>query len=199
MATYRPTLRLTVALSLAGAIVGLARGADSLGDTPFSPPPAATAAPTAGTPNAPLELRGIMVEGDSTMFSIYDPTRHSSTWTKLNEAGGDYIVRSYDAPKDTVTLDYQGRSLTLVLKTAKVVSGPAMPMPIAAANQFRPPTAPPIGGPVVLNPTPADEQRRLEAIAAEVNRRRMIRMQALQASREGRPPGAPPPNTARPR
>jgi hypothetical protein len=35
-----------------------------------------------------------------------------------------------------------------------------------------------------LNPSPADEQRRLEAIAAEVNRRRMIRQQALQASRQ---------------
>jgi hypothetical protein len=33
---------------------------------------------------------------------------------------------------------------------------------------------------VVLHPTAADEQRRLEAIAAEVNRRRLLRQQALQ-------------------
>jgi hypothetical protein len=36
---------------------------------------------------------------------------------------------------------------------------------------------------VVANPTPADEQRRLEAVAAEVRRRRALREQAsLQAA-----------------
>jgi len=158
---------------------------------PFAPTPGAGAPGQASsTPDAPLELRGIMAVGDSMMFSIYDPSRRSATWTKLNELGRDYIVRTYDAAKDTVTLDYQGRTLTLVLHTAKVASAPvALPPPVAA-------TPPPIGGPVVLNPTPADEQRRLEAIAAEVNRRRMIRMQALQSSRQQIQPqqgAAPPP------
>jgi hypothetical protein len=123
------------------------------------------------------------------MFSIYDPTRHSSTWTGLNDTSHEFIVRSYDAERDAVTVDFQGRSLNLALKTAKVASAPVIapqPTPPAGSPQ-------PVGGPVVLNPTPADEQRRLEAIAAEVNRRRMIRQQALQASRQaaGRPAPAP--------
>lgn len=157
--------------------------------SPFLPPAAAQAS-TAPTQDTPLELRGVMAVGDSYMFSIYDPTRHSSTWTGLNDTSHEFIVRSYDAERDAVTVDFQGRSLTLALKTAKVASAPVVtPQPTppqAGAPQ-------PVGGPVVLNPTPADEQRRLEAIAAEVNRRRMIRQQALQASRQaaGRPAPAP--------
>lgn len=191
--------RLFAALALAGGMLTAVHAADGVNFTnPFAPAPGVGApGPAAGTPDAPLELRGIMVEGGSTMFSIYDPSRHSATWTKLNELGRDYIVRSYDSSKDTVTLDYQGRTLTLVLHTAKVASAPVTIQPIM--NSAPPPMAPqPIGGPVVLNPTPADEQRRLEAIAAEVNRRRMIRQQALQASRQaqqGQPP--PPPNQQR--
>ncbi len=195
-----PLHRLTrpvAALALGCALLGRLQAADATTFVnPFTPAAAAGGPAQAnGTPDAPLELRGIMVEGDSTMFSIYDPSRHAATWTKLNELGRDYIVRTYDAAKDTVTLDYQGRTLTLVLHTAKIASAPVSPMPMMGASP--PPAMPqPIGGPVVLNPTPADEQRRLEAIAAEVNRRRMIRQQALQASRQQiqpAPPGNQPP------
>ena len=46
---------------------------------------------------------------------------------------------------------------------------------------------------VVLNPTPADEQRRLDAVAAEVARRRALREQASQQMGQGVPPaGAAP-------
>jgi hypothetical protein len=38
---------------------------------------------------------------------------------------------------------------------------------------------------VVLNPTPADEQRRLDAVAAEVARRRALREQATQQINQG--------------
>ena len=38
---------------------------------------------------------------------------------------------------------------------------------------------------VVLNPTPADEQRRLDAVAAEVARRRALREQATQQLSQG--------------
>jgi len=44
---------------------------------------------------------------------------------------------------------------------------------------------------VVLNPSPADEQRRLEAVASEVARRRAMREQATQQIGQG---GIPPPN-----
>lgn len=193
-------------LSLVAALVFLAGATASLradgGTSPFLPPAAAAAA-TAPAKDATLELRGIMSVGDEQMFSIYDATRKTSAWTRLNETGRDYIVRSYDTAKDTVTIDYQGRTLTLALHTAKVAAAPTSPSGPPGAGPAAP-NLPPIGGPVVLNPTPADEQRRLEAIAAEVNRRRLLRQQAIQANRaaggqvtpqspqSGQPPGQPP-------
>lgn len=190
---------ITALLLLSAGLALPAHAASTLaGQSPFLPP--ATATDTAApTPDATLELRGIMAVGDSYKFSIYDSTKRMSAWLGLEEAGREFVVRSYDETRDTVTVDHQGRTLTLALKTAKVASAPAMAQP--AANFVPPPPAPqPIGGPVVLNPTPADEQRRLEAIAAEVNRRRMIRQQALQASRaaaQGNPPAPTPPGQNR--
>jgi hypothetical protein len=168
----------------------------SAGTSPFLPA-AGSAVETAPTQDAQLELRGIMASGDRTMFSIYDSTRHTSYWTRLNDTGHDFVVRSYDAARDVVTVDYQGRSLTLALKTAKVASAPVN-QPQPGPPMLQPQAPQPIGGPVVLNPTPADEQRRLEAIAAEVNRRRMVRQQALQANRQGGNAPAPGPQQTPP-
>jgi hypothetical protein len=141
---------------------------------PFMPPASAGGGPAAKpTADTPIELRGIMQAGDATMFSIYDPSRKTSTWVKLGETGRDFIVRRYDDKSDTVNVDYQGRTVTLALRTAKVASS-GNSVPVAA------PPPPTVGNPVVLNPSPADEQRRLEAIAAEVNRRRQLRQQAIR-------------------
>lgn len=130
-----------------------------------------------------------MAVGDSYMFSIYDSTNKSSVWSRLNETGHPFVVKGHEESRDSVTVEYQGRTLTLALRTAKVAAAPLhQPQPQPAPNAPQP-----IGGPVVLNPSPADEQRRLEAIAAEVNRRRMIRQQALQASRQAGPQNQPRP------
>lgn len=179
-ATYRLIKTLAVALVLAPASTALIGAEPIMTRSPFLPPTAtADSAPTA---DATLELRGIMAVGDSYMFSIYDSTHKNSAWLRLNETGQPYVVKAHDDTRDSVTVEYQGRTLTLALRTAKVASAPVnVPQPPQAAPAANAPQ--PIGGPVVLNPTPADEQRRLEAIAAEVNRRRMIRQQALQASR----------------
>jgi hypothetical protein len=84
-----------------------------------------------------------------------------------------------------VTIDYQGRPLTLAQHVAKVAS---------AGNAQAMANLPPSGGPpmpaaitnsVVVNPTPADEQRRLDAVAAEVARRRALREQASQQVNQG--------------
>lgn len=151
---------------------------------PFMPPASAgggaAAKPTADTP---IELRGVMQAGDATMFSIYDPSRKTSTWVRLGETGRDFVVRRYDDRNDTVNVDYQGRTVTLALRTAKVASSPGNVAPLVAA-----PPPPPAGNPVVLNPSPADEQRRLEAIAAEVNRRRQLRQQAIRQQMQQRQP-----------
>ena len=85
------------------------------------------------------------------------------------------MVRSADAAGDSVTVDYQGRSLKLAFHTAKIASSGSGSQPAAAA------------APVVLNPSPAEEQKRLDAVAQEVRRRRLEREKAAQ----GPPPGAP--------
>jgi hypothetical protein len=174
------SLRLPLIVLWVAVPVSLVRSADTAASgSPFLPPAGQSSA--APTPDATLELRGIIADGDSSMFSIYDSAHRISAWKRLNEKGHPFVVRSYDPQRDAVTVDYQGRTLNLSLRTAKVASAPANQ---AVANAAPQPAGPqPIGGPVVLNPTPADEQRRLEAIAAEVNRRRMIRQQALQANR----------------
>jgi hypothetical protein len=162
-----------------------------IGKSPFLPP--SGPAETAPTADATLELRGIMASGNGYMFSIYDSTNKMSAWSRLDERGHPFVVRSHDESRDSVTVDYQGRTLTLALRTAKVASAPVnQPQPVQPATA--PGSPQPIGGPVVLNPSPADEQRRLEAIAAEVNRRRMIRQQALQASRQSAGQPTPSPN-----
>lgn len=175
-----PLVRHVRLIACLGLLPGLAaHAADGLaGDSPFKPAATAGASATA-TPDAPIELRGIMAEGDHYMFSIYDTGKKSSTWARLNEPGRDFVIRSHDEARDLVTVEQNGRLLTLTLKAAKVVSGPAnvpmpMPRPVAGAQPV------PVGGPVVLNPTPADEQRRLEAVATEVRRRRALREQAAQ-------------------
>jgi len=187
--SYRP-YKLLGGLLLIGSFSVVSGAAESaIGKSPFLPP--GGPAENAPTQDATLELRGIMSAGDSYMFSIYDSTHKMSTWSRLNETGHPFVVRSHDESRDSVTLDYQGRTLTLALRTAKVASAPVNqpqqpPQPVSSPNAPQP-----IGGPVVLNPSPADEQRRLEAIAAEVNRRRMIRQQALQASRQSAGQGGP--------
>ncbi len=151
------------------------RAADAA--SPFMPPASAT--PTnAATPDAPLELRGIMADGGDYMFSLYDSAKKSSTWARLNESGREFVIKAHDVARDMVTVEQNGRTLTLALKAAKIASAPATVPRAAGANPQ------PIGGPVVLNPTPADEQRRLEAVAAEVRRRRALREQAAAAANQ---------------
>ena len=158
----------SVCLSL---VLGLVlRAADAPASvSPFLPAASANAA-AAATADSPLELRGIMADGGDYMFSVFDSAKKSSVWARLNEPGREFVIKSHDAARDAITVEHQGRVLTLTLKMAKIASAPAFGP--------RPTVATPVGGPVVLNPTPADEQRRLEAVAAEVRRRRALREQA---------------------
>ena len=96
-------------------------------------------------------------------YCIYDTAKKTSTWVGINEPGNDFVVKAADPARESVTVDFQGRSLQLVLRTAKVSSSGAAPGPPAASA---------VASSVVLNPSMADEQRRLDAVAQEVRRRR---------------------------
>jgi hypothetical protein len=155
--------------------------------SPFMPPQgAATTGPTAG---APLEYRGYLETSDGMLFRIYDPSKKASTWVKVNERNPDFdvLAKQYDGAQKTLTIEYQGKTLTLAERESKVVSSgaaaAAIPPPVHPPLQTN--VSPAVTQAVVLNPTPADEQRRLDAVAAEVARRRALREQATQQLNQG--------------
>jgi hypothetical protein len=154
------------------AAIAAASRADLAQTSPFLPSGAADAAAQAGA-GGPIELRGVMSTSQGSEYCIYDTAKKSSAWVALNEAGNAFMVKSADPAGDSVTVEYQGRTLRLVLKAAKVASaGPVM------GGVMGNPSA--VTQTVVLNPSPADEQRRLDAVAAEVRRRRQEREKAAQ-------------------
>jgi hypothetical protein len=148
-------------------VAGRAWAQDADG-SPFLPNPAAGGGGAAAE-NEPLELHGIMPTADGLRFCIFDAAKKTSRWVGLNDTGGGapFVVKSADPDRDMVTVLNGGRLMTLSLRKPKVQS-------FAAGNPAILGALPP-GVSTVLNPTPADEQRRLQAIAAEVRRRRLAR------------------------
>lgn len=129
----------------------------------------------AATVNSPLELRGIMALPGGAMFGLFDPMQKKGGWVKLNEAGRDFLVRSYDAANDVVTVEYQGRVLNLPLTQPKIEKLPAMAIaggPVRAMMTTGPQQA--VSAPI------SDDAKRIEAVAAEVARRRQARQAASQ-------------------
>jgi hypothetical protein len=155
-------------------------------------------AAAAGQPAAaagPLEFRGTFVDRGERFFSILDTAGRRAEWVGLNDTGHAFQVKSYDPDNETVTLDYQGRSLSLKLRTARIT---AMTMPAPQPGPQNQPTA--AGGPgqnfppvPSAAPTPSTtEAQRLAQVAEEIRRRRALRQQAQQQPPQ---PGAqPPPN-----
>jgi hypothetical protein len=117
---------------------------------------------------------------------LFDPVQKKGGFVKLNEAGRDFLVRTYDAANDAVTVEYQGRTLNLALKSAKIEALPAMAM-----APPRPMTGPQ-GPQVAPVPTP-DDTKRIEAVAAEVARRRQARQAAAQQQPQPVPQTLPAP------
>ena len=138
----------------------------------------------AGRTDMPLEFRSILVEGGEQFFSLYEVSSRSSLWVGLNESGNPYKVQSYDANKGEVSVEYQGRNLTLPLKQAKVVAMAqvAPPQPAAPGGTVGPGGLPPNAAAA----NPAQEAARLAAVREEILRRRALRSMPAQMQ-----PGAP--------
>ena len=166
-------------LALLGGLLAAGRAPAQLADkSPFLPPGAAPA----GTPGGPggLEFRGYLETKGGRLFRVHDPSRKLGVWVRLNEPNQElgFTAKQYDGQELTLTVEQQGKVFTLPERQSRVVSGmaPAAPAPaVPVAN-----VAPAVTQSVVLNPTPADEQRRLDAVAAEVQRRRALREQSVQ-------------------
>ena len=106
------------------------------------------------------------------------------------ESGHDFIVRAAGPAADSVRVDYQGRSLNLTMRTAKVAS--------AGQAGNGPPNVAQEGARFVPNPTPGDEQKRLDAVAQSRSRRPQsleqgegARQQVGGAGRRGGEPARP--------
>lgn len=144
------------------------------------------------TENASVEFRGMIATKNGVLFGLYDRTKNSSAWVSQDDKGGDFVVRSYDAAGDLVTVDYQGQKFTLPLSIAKIGTAAPSAMPVVnapvVAGGNRVTAVPQAGGSKV------DDQRRLESVAAEVRRRRALR----QAAAGGTPaPASQPAGTSR--
>ena len=161
---------------LMAACLGLGLGARAPAQlaesSPFLPPGAA-GNPAAAAGGGSLELRGIMSTGDGVLYCIYEPEKKSSSWVALNEGGHNFVLKSADASRDTVTLESAGAMFTIALREAKVatLSGPALNMPNRSVGPQYP----------IPGMNPADAARRLNAVAAEVRRRRQLREEADRA------------------
>jgi hypothetical protein len=196
MPSFRHPLRSVVFACLALAAAGAA-DAQLAANSPFLPAP--TQGPVGPAENTPLELRGMTAGPDGTLFSIFDPVKKTGVWVRLNEGGYDFLVRKYNPDNDTVTIDYQGRTMTVAMRTPKVASSGivAMAAPPAMNAPSGPPAPPnPVTRNVVVNPTPATEAARLADWTAEIQRRRNLREQS--AAQPGAAPvtGAAPPPAA---
>lgn len=110
------------------------------------------------------------------MFSIFDSSRKTGVWVKLNETGHGFAVTRYDDAHDTVTIEQAGRSFLLVLRAAKIASADGSlafsPMDSARGGFFGGGAAAP------------DEARRQEAVSNEVSRRLAVRAQAGAPARQ---------------
>lgn len=173
----RPTFLLPVVLL---ALTGTGR-AQLAASSPFLP--AAAAGASTVTEGAPIELRGVMETRSGMSFCIFDPAKKVSAWVRLNEKEHDFVVKSYDATNESVTVEHGGRVLTLGMRAVKVASSGQATAPAPLPSTGMPNVPTPVTQSVVVNPTPADEARRLEAVATEVRRRRALREQAsIQAA-----------------
>lgn len=175
-------------LWLALSLTGILRAAPAIASrSPFLPPENASVE-KAEAGAAALEFRGFMDVGGGKQFRLFDPAKKRGDWMRLNERSPELeaVIRNHNEGEERVVVEHQGRTVSLIMRKAKIVAdaaAPAAPPPPSVAPAGPAITVTPaVTQTVMINPSPADEQRRLEAVAAEVNRRRALREQASRQS-----------------
>lgn len=136
--------------------------------SPFAPPGAKSVEAESAAPSQ-LEFRGIAADDNGTLFSVYDLAANRGYWVR---EGGDGViaVKTFDPAENRLVVEQGGRTLTLSLKRALIQAGAtgtvaATPSPGNAPSGSNNRTA----------ANPAADAQRLEAVAAEVRRRRALR------------------------
>ena len=147
-------------------------------NSPFGSSRAGVANGNAG--GEPFEFRAVLEEKGSKFFSIFETATRRSNWVELNDPVNGFSVKGYDVAKETITVDYQGKSMTLAIKRAPAVAQvmqQPIPQPMPGPNGMVQPVGSPSvqGGPTA--PTAVDQQR-IQQIQEEIRRRRALRSQA---------------------
>lgn len=124
----------------------------------------------------PFEFRAVVAEGDNKFFSIYDTATKRSNWVEVNDPVNGFSVKGYDAGKETITVDYQGKTMTLAIKRAPAVAQ-AMQQPMPVSNGMPQPGVNPSAQPMP-GPSAVDQQR-IQQIQEEIRRRRALRNQSV--------------------
>jgi hypothetical protein len=173
---------LWLAIGLAGSL----RAAPPIASrSPFLPPENSPVEKTEAAAAA-LEFRGFVDVGGGKQFRLFDPAKKQGAWVRLNERSPEFeaVIRQHNEGEESVSVEHQGRTVTLTMRKAKIVADAAAAAPPPGVAPAGPAitVTPAVPQSVMVNPSPADEQRRLEAVAAEVNRRRALREQAMRQS-----------------
>jgi hypothetical protein len=183
-----------LALSVAGA-AGL-RAVDLTANSPFLPQGGSIGSIDATQQDTPLELRGILATPDGYKFNLCDSSGHINVWLGLNAPGQPFVVRAQDIPHNSVTVEYQGRQMTLSLPQPKTIPMSIQPMMMTPQPMMNAQMSPQgMQGPTLMqlggsNANATEERRRLERIAQEIMRRRALRAGLQQ---QQFPPGMIPP------
>ncbi len=121
--------------------------------------------PTTDASNAPVEFRGVVVEGAEKIFSVYEPEYRRSFWLKENETEGRITVRHFDEAASTLSVEYGSDVLQLSIRRGpKLMNGSAL--------------GPFAGGPAASAGQPSAEESTastendLAAVRQEIQRRR---------------------------
>jgi hypothetical protein len=151
--------------------------------------------PTVATPEAApeqqgptnIEWCGIMEMNGERYFGLTETEKSRSAWLRLNEEGRGFSVKNFTEVGPTLTVTFNSQTHTLRMKEAKVGVLPPGSFPATPVAVNRPGAAGGPGAPAVS--ADADQQRRLEAVAAEVRRRREMRAAAASGQLNPSPQG----------
>lgn len=130
------------------------------------------------------EFRGLVEENGVQWFSLFEPATRRSVWRQLQQPDEQVVVRQFDPAANTVTVEFQSRTLVLPLRSAPRTEGPPVTAPVPSGVQ-------PAVATNANNAAPADNAQRLQQIAEEIRRRRALRQQTLQNT-QNNPPAARP-------
>ncbi len=150
--------------------------------SPFSPPQSANTNAAPPPEAATLEFRGVVTDETGVSYSVFDATANRGFWVREGDPKSQFTVKSYNAQDNLLEIEQNGKPIKLSLKRATTQSG----SPVVAAVPR--PGMPMPGGAPAVNPSSAADTSRLEAVAAEVRRRRALRNAAANGAQQQPPP-----------